>query len=76
MFSKRFIKKQIFKIVLKMGFNWFYAKKKFVWKLMCNLKVSEILFTSFSIVAQYVYRKTIANISNLVSSYDMINNVF
>ena len=43
---------------------------------MYNLKVSEVLFTSFSIVAQYVYRKTIANISNLVSSYDMINNVF
>ena len=43
---------------------------------MYNVKVFEVLFTSFIIVAQYVYRKTIANISNLVSSYDMTNNVF
>ena len=72
---KTFIQKQFFKIVLKMGFNCFYSKI-FVWKLMYNVKVSKVLFTSFSIVAQYVYRKTIANISNLVSCYDMINNVF
>ena len=43
---------------------------------MYNVKVFEVLFTSFIIVAQYVYRKTIANISNLDFSYDMINNVF
>ena len=71
---KTFIKKQFFRFVLKMGFDCFY-EKNYVWKLLYNVKVSKVLFT-FLVVAQHVHQKKIANISNLVSFYDIINNIF
>ena len=42
---------------------------------MYNVKVFEILFT-FLFVARHVHQKTIANISNFVSFYVIINIVF